>query len=57
MLYLLLWYVGPLNRVPELDYTGAAKGAASAGTILGFALATGGLLAASWAARKRALAV
>ena len=57
VLYLLLWYVGPLNRVPELDYTGAAQGAASAGTILGFALATGGLLAASWAARRRALAV
>ena len=25
-LYTALWYVGPLNRVPELDFTGSANG-------------------------------
>src|SRR5213075_2837124 len=55
VLYLLLWYVGPLNHVASLDYTGAAASAAPWQPMLGFAVAAGILLFVAWAARKRAL--
>jgi len=55
ILYLLLWYIGPLNHVAGLDYTGAAGAAAPWGPMLGFALGAGILLAVAWTARKRAL--
>jgi hypothetical protein len=55
VLYLLLWYVGPLNHVASLDYTGAAAAASPFGPMLGFAVAAALLLAVAWAARKRAL--
>lgn len=56
VLYLLLWYVGPLNHVPALDYTGAAPGAASVAGILRFTLAAAVLLSVAWASRRRFLA-
>ncbi|MGO9830862.1 MAG: hypothetical protein ACLPJH_12045 [Myxococcaceae bacterium] len=48
--YLLLWYLGPLNRLPALDFL-APKPAASAG----FLLATLGLLGLAGAVRARRL--
>jgi hypothetical protein len=54
--YLLLWYIGPMNRVPALDYSGGAPGAAESGAPVAFAVAAAGLLAVAMAARRRALA-
>lgn len=50
VIYLLLWYAGPLNRAPGLDFTGAETTpmAASIWTMLG-----GACLAAALAARQR----
>jgi len=46
-LYTVLWYVGPLNRTPGLDYTGAANGASTVSlAVIHLALATALLLAA-----------
>src|SRR5262249_20062353 len=39
VLYLLLWYVGPMNRVPFLDFIGAS-GIVRADVTVGFAIAT-----------------
>jgi hypothetical protein len=44
VLYLLLWYVGPANRVAALDYTGTSAGAIPE-TTARFAVATLALLA------------
>lgn len=54
-LYLLLWYVGPMNRVPVLDFSGGAPGAVDAGTPIAFMIVTGGLLFLAVVARRRAL--
>jgi hypothetical protein len=53
VVYLLLWYAGPMNRVAQLDYTGstpAARAAGVAGIYLGLAVT---LFAVAWAARSR----
>jgi hypothetical protein len=51
--YLVLWYVGPLNHAPALDYLGAAQGAHGAhGAFLAAALA---LLALAYLGRARQL--
>lgn len=53
VVYLLLWYIGPMNGVAELDYTGltpAARAAAVAWLYLGL---TAPLFATAWAARSR----
>jgi len=54
VLYILAWYVGPMNRVAELDYTGLAEGAMAAGTPVRIAVMTLGLmiLAAVFRARR-----
>jgi len=63
-LYLGLWYVGALNHVPALDFTGAsaATTASAASSPSGglhaaalYAALTAVFLAAAWAARKRQL--
>ena len=56
ILYLLLWYAGPLNHMPALDYTGATPGAAGAAGLLRFTLAAALLLSVAWAGRRRFLA-
>jgi hypothetical protein len=38
ILYLLLWYAGPLNKVPFLDYTGISTIGKSPGIALMFLL-------------------
>jgi ABC-type multidrug transport system permease subunit len=53
--YIVLWYVGPMNRVPSLDYTGAAPGAFAAGAVTRYAVATILLLGAAVALRVRRL--
>jgi hypothetical protein len=52
-IYLVLWYVGPMNRVAELDYTGGTPGAWAAGTGIRYLIATLLLLASAIAVRGR----
>ncbi len=54
-LYTALWYVGPLNRVPGLDFTGAASGARTARFAWMYLVIAAGLLAAAFARRARQL--
>jgi hypothetical protein len=49
--YLLLWYVGPVNRAPGLDFTG---GQTSIAQVTIWAVMAAALLAAALAARRRA---
>lgn len=39
-LYLFLWYAGPLNRVPALDYMGASRELHTTATTVGYAAVT-----------------
>jgi hypothetical protein len=55
-LYTALWYVGPLNRVRGLDFTGAANGASAGRFALLYLLITAALLAAAFTRRARQLA-
>ena len=40
VLYMLLWYVGPINRTPFLDFIGTSDATLKAGATQGFAIAT-----------------
>jgi hypothetical protein len=54
-LYTMLWYVGPMNHTPGLDFTGSASGVRAwryTGMYLGFA---GVLVAAAFIGRRRQL--
>jgi hypothetical protein len=53
VLYLLLWYVGPMNRIPFLDFVGVSR--SSTGSAPAFAIATVVLLALAAIGRGRAL--
>lgn len=50
-LYLVLWYIGPMNRTPELDYLGAT----AQGRPLVWLVATAALAAAAALGRRRQL--
>jgi len=50
-LYVAMWYLGPLNRVPALDYMGATGNATQPG--LWLVLAAGGILLAVLARVRR----
>jgi hypothetical protein len=52
-IYIVLWYVGPMNRVVDLDYTGAAPGAWAAGASARYGIATLLLLGSAVALRAR----
>lgn len=54
-LYLVLWYVGPANGVPALDYMDATGRAVEAGAAPAFAAAAGGLALLAWIGRGRRL--
>jgi ABC-type transport system involved in multi-copper enzyme maturation permease subunit len=54
-LYLGLWYVGALNHVPALDFTGATAASAGFQAAAIYAPLTALCLATAWAARKRQL--
>jgi hypothetical protein len=51
VLYLVLWYCGPLNSTPVLDYTGGSGSA----PLAGFAAAAAALAALAFAGRRRQL--
>ena len=54
-LYTILWYIGPMNRMPQLDYAGAMDTPRRAAITAGFVIVTAALLVASFAGRKRQL--
>jgi len=56
ILYLLLWYIGPVNHVSPLDYMGASEDALS-GTTLRFLTATLVLAAFAIVGRKRQIQI
>lgn len=51
VVYLLLWYAGPLNRAPGLDFTGAESSPLATST---WAIAAAACLAGALVARRRA---
>jgi hypothetical protein len=54
ILYLLLWYAGPMNRVPFLDFAGTGVASVESGAPLVFGAATPALLAlAVWGRARR----
>ena len=55
VVYLLLWYLGPMQHVPGMDYLGSLPAAVRAGTPVVFLIATLLLGAAAVAGRKRQL--
>jgi len=55
VLYLLIWYIGPMSRTPFLDFIGATKTAAGSRAPAVFAVATLALLACALLGRRRAL--
>jgi len=54
-LYTVLWYVGPMNHLPQLDYVGGTATPDRAQITLGFLVASAALLVLSFAGRKRQL--
>ncbi len=56
IVFLIFWYLGPMQRVAALDYLGAVPQAVTAGVPLIYLIATGLLMAAAVAGRKRQLA-
>lgn len=54
-LFLALWYAGPVNRVPALDFGGASAPLESPTTAFGFAAATAGLLVTAHVTRRQRL--
>jgi len=50
--YTVLWYVGPMQPVPALDFMAASNAALAAGMPLYFALAAAALLAVAFAGRR-----
>jgi hypothetical protein len=50
--YTVLWYVGPMQPVPALDFMGASGAAIASGMPLVFALAAAALVAAAVAGRR-----
>ncbi len=57
VVYLFLWYIGPLNQLPALDYMGITPQSIAAGVPLYFLAASALLLALSLAGRKRQILV
>lgn|GEM_PF-144128 len=53
VVYLLLWYSGPMSGVAELDYTGATLAARAAGVAWIYLALAAALFAVCWAARAR----
>ena len=55
-IYLVLWYIGPLNQTPSFDFMGAVPAAVKAGVPFAVLAATALLGAAAVAGRRRQLA-
>ena len=56
ILYLVLWYLGPMQRVTQLDYLGSIPEAVKSGVPLAYLAAPGLLMLAAVMGRKRQLA-
>jgi hypothetical protein len=56
-LYLFLWYVGPLNRVPNLDYMGASGELHTVGVTVAYVIVTAILLLLAILGRRRQIYV
>lgn len=56
VLYLVLWYIGPMNQVPAMDYSGATPAGLAQGMPLVFLGVTALLLSAAVVGRRRQLA-
>jgi hypothetical protein len=54
-LYTALWYIGPMNRVPGLDFTGAANGPRTAHYAIVYLALAAALLIAAFLGRRRQL--
>ncbi len=55
-LYVALWYVGPMNQVPFLDFMGATSSVTPAITIV-FAVITIVLMSAAWIGRRHQMSI
>jgi len=55
-LYVVIWYLGPMQPVPPLDFMGASDLTVTAGIPVYYAAATAGCLALAVAGRRRRLA-
>jgi MYXO-CTERM domain-containing protein len=53
VLYLLLWYMGPMNRIPPIDFVGTTQPGAGPGSVITFMLLAAGLLCAAVVGRRR----
>ena len=56
VIYLVLWYIGPMNQVPTMDYTGATPTGLAQGMPLVYLGVTALLLGTSIAGRRQQLA-
>ena len=56
VIYLLLWYIGPMNQVPTMDYAGATAKGLESGMPLVYLGVTAALLGAAVVGRRRQLA-
>ncbi len=56
VIYLVIWYIGPMNQVPAMDYTGATSAGLASGMPLVFLGMTALLMAAAAVGRRRQLA-
>jgi hypothetical protein len=56
VLYLILWYMGPMNRIPVLDFVGVTQPGSGAAPVVSFLLVTVVLAALAVAGRRRQLA-
>jgi hypothetical protein len=54
-LYTMLWYLGPLEHVPEFDYLGVSPTALAGGTAPAMAIAAVAFIVAAYAGRRRQL--
>lgn len=52
-LFTVMWYIGPMNRVPDFDYCGATRAAVSAGMPIKYLVATALLVTAAFVGRRR----
>jgi hypothetical protein len=55
VLYTVLWYIGPMNQMPALDFMGACRRSISAGTFEYVAAVTLILMAIAAVGRRRQL--
>lgn len=55
VLYLILWYAGPMNRIPPLDYVGVTQPEAGAAPVVTFLMLAGGLAVLALFGRLRQL--